>query len=326
MKLSDLGEFGFIERLRAALPRSSAVVGAGDDAAVVEPSAGRLVATTDALVEGVHFRLDWSSPSDVGFKAVSVNVSDLAAMGATPRWILVAVCAPGDTPVATLDGIYEGIAQACGRYGAEVVGGDTVGARALVLAVTALGELDGDPLTRSGAKPGDVLAVTGGLGRAATGLNLLLSGDPTDVDPHDALACLEAHRRPLARVEEGRRLREAGVHAAIDVSDGLASDAVRIAEASGVGVEIDGDRLPVAAEAASVARARGWDAAQAVLGGGEDLELLVAAPPDADLAALGLLGCGRVVDEGRWLVVAGSRTELESAGYDHFRDGPAGRP
>jgi thiamine-monophosphate kinase len=268
----------------------------------------------------VHFRPDWSSSSDIGFKAVSVNVSDLAAMGATPRWLLVVMQAPADTALDELDGIYTGMAEACGRYGVEVIGGDTVRARDLVLAVTALGEVVGDPLTRSGAKPGDILAVTGSLGRAAAGVNLLLSGDPKQVEVDDALVCLEAHRRPVARVDEGRRLREAGVHAAIDISDGLASDAIRIAEASGVGVELDADRLPIAPEVTSVAAERGWDARRIVLGGGEDLELLVAAPPGIDLDALGLVACGRVVDEGVWLVEAGGeRTPLWEQGYDHFR-------
>jgi thiamine-monophosphate kinase len=325
VRLSDLGEFGFIKRMRSWLPPSSpstTVVGIGDDAAVVATRRSRLVASADALVEGVHFRLDWSTAADVGFKAASVNVSDIAAMGAEPRWLLVVVAAPADTTLEVLEGIYEGIAEAGALYGTELVGGDTVRSSEIVLAVTALGELDGEPMTRTGARPGDVLAVTGPLGRAAAGVNLLLSNDPKVVSPDDALACIDAHRRPIARVGEGIRLRDAGVRTAIDVSDGLASDAIRLAEASGVGVEIDGARLPIAPEVAAVAQARGWDAAKIVLGGGEDLELLVAIPEGSDVAGLGLIECGRVVRDGAWLVSDGERLELAAVGYDHFKVKP----
>lgn len=322
MQLSDLGEFGFIDEMRSWLRPAEALVGVGDDAAITEFGKSRLVATTDALVEDVHFRFDWSSTSDVGAKAVSVNVSDIAAMGATPRWLLVVVCAPVSTDVETLRGIYAGIQEACATYEVELIGGDTVRAPQVVLSVTALGELDGDPLLRSGARVGDVLAVTGPLGRAAAGVNLLLSNDPRAVVPEDAIACIDAHRRPVARVKEGLRLKEEGAHAAIDVTDGLAPDARRLADASGVGIEIDVASLPIAREALAVAAARGWDANQMVLGGGEDLELLVAVGPEVDLEELGLLRCGRVVDSGMWLVHDGVRSELDAAGYDHFSKAP----
>jgi thiamine-monophosphate kinase len=322
VKLSDLGEFGFIDRLRDWLPAGDAIVGVGDDAAVVRMrDGGDLVASSDALIEGVHFRLDWSTASDVGFKAVSVNVSDLAAMGAEPRFLLVVLAAPASIEDDVLAGLYGGMAEACALYGTEVIGGDTVRApegSGLGLTVTALGQIDGAPLRRSGARPGDVLAVTGALGRAAAGVNLLLSGDPRDVVPEDGLACLDAHRRPVARVKEGQRLKDAGAHAAIDISDGLASDVRRIAEASGVGVEIDLSDRAMAPEARNVAAARGWDIRQIVLGGGEDLELLVAVPP-SEVDALGLIEVGRVVSDGVWLVRDGERTELDPLGYDHFK-------
>jgi thiamine-monophosphate kinase len=277
-----------------------------------------LVATSDALVEGLHFRWDWSSPADVGYKAVCVNVSDLAAMGADPRWLLLALCVPPSTPTERLQGIYEGIAEACGEHGVELIGGDTTSAEEVVLAVTALGEIEGDPLRRSGAKAGDVLAVTGPLGRAAAGVNLLLSQDPKKVSPEDAITCMDAHRRPKARVAEGRALQRAGVHAAIDLSDGLASDARRLAESSGVGVEIDIERVPVATEVRRIGDARGWDVERMVLGGGEDFELLVALPADLK-TGVDLIEIGRVVDDGLWLVRDGERTELPSAGWDHFK-------
>jgi thiamine-monophosphate kinase len=321
VELRDLGEFGFLEQVRGWLPPGSALVGVGDDAAVTQLRDGTaLVATADALVEGVHFRWDWSAPADVGHKAVSVNVSDLAAMGAEPRWLLVCLCAPGRTSTDVVRGLYEGFTGACADYGVELVGGDTVSSEQVVIAVTALGEIEGDPLRRSGAKVGDVLAVTGPLGRAAAGVNLLLSQDPKKVSPEDALACIDAHRRPVARVREGAALRSAGVHAAIDLSDGLASDVRRLSEASGLGVELDVDRIPVAPEARRVAEARGWEVERMVLGGGEDLELLVALPAE-QLAetSVDLIEVGRVVHDGLWVVRGGERNALDVEGWDHFK-------
>ena len=318
MNLSDLGEFGLIDKMRGWLPTSGAAVGIGDDAAVVRMRDGAsLVATTDALVDGIHFRLDWSQAADVGFKAVSVNVSDLAAMGAEPRWLLVALCAPPDLSEETVHGVYGGMIEAGAMFGTEVIGGDTVRSKQLVITVAALGELDGEPMRRSSAKVGDVLAVTGPLGRAAAGVNLLMSNSSERVVPEDAMACIDAHRRPVARVREGSRLRLAGIGTALDISDGLASDARRLAEASGVGVELEEKLVPIASEALSVAEDRGWDAVQMVLGGGEDLELLVAAPASL-VESLGLLPVGRVVSDGMRLVRAGERVPLPAGGWDHF--------
>lgn len=319
MDLSEIGEFGFLERVARWVPRGTAPIGIGDDAAVLDVTEGSsIVATADALVEDVHFRWGWSKPTDVGYKAITANVSDLAAMGARPRWLLVTLCAPGSTTEDTLRELYGGIEAACGDYGTELVGGDIVSGKTFVISVTALGEVEGDPLRRSGAKVGDALAVTGPLGRAGAGVNLLLSQNPKKVSPEDAFACMSAHRRPVARVEEGMALRRSGVHAAIDISDGLASDVRHLAEASGVGAEIDLEQLPVAPEARRIAQARGWDVERMVLGGGEDYELLVALPAD-QLEAVGLLEVGRVVDEGLWLVRDGGREPLEIQGWDHFK-------
>ncbi len=317
MDMSGLGEFGFIERMRSWLPDTGATVGMGDDAAVFDAS-GRIVASTDALVEGVHFRSDWSSPSDIGFKAVSVNVSDIAAMGARPKWILLALCAPPETKEDVLRGLYEGIEEACAAYKTELVGGDTVRAPQLTLAVTSIGEIDGQPVKRSGAEVGDVLAVTGPLGRAAVGVNLLLSQDAKDASPEDAIACMAAHRRPHARVGVGTQLQAIGAHAAIDLSDGLGSDARRVCAATRVGIEIDIGRVPVAPEAQRIAASRGWDIERLVLGGGEDFELLVVLPR-SQLEGTDWIEIGRVVDDGLWLMRDGHSVPLPDDGYDHFR-------
>lgn len=322
MDLSELGEFGLIDRIRGWVPPGSAALGIGDDAAVLPlGELVSIVATTDTLVADVHFHLGWSSPADAGCKAVSANVSDVAAMGAEARWILVSLIAPRDTPADVFEGVYEGMVEACGRYGCELVGGDTTTGPALTLAVTALGILDGDPLTRAGARPGDVLAVTGPLGLAACGLGLLSSEEPAGVSPEDADACLAAHRRPVARTTAGVAMRRTGVvSAGLDLSDGLLSDVRRLSEASGVGVEVDADAVPVAPEVRRVCEVRGWDAERMAVAGGEDYELLVTVPSDRlGEAGTRLWPVGRVVDEGLWLVRSGEREPLPEGGWDHFR-------
>lgn len=315
-----MGEFGFVERVRRWMPPGPAHVPIGDDAAVLPVGVGcSLVATTDALVDGTHFRLDWSTPADAGFKAAVANISDLAAMGAEPRWLLVALLAPGTATEELLDGLYAGLREACELHDAVVVGGDTVRGGTLALAVTALGEVRGEPLRRTGARPGDVLAVTGPLGLAQAGVHVLLAQSPPDVPAEDVRACLSAHRRPRARVPEGRRLREWGAHAALDLSDGLYSDALRLAEASGVGVEIDADAAPIAPAVRRVEEAMDGDPLETALGGGEDYELLVALPADRlEGSGVELHPVGRVVEEGMWLVRAGERRPLPGGGWDHF--------
>ncbi len=301
--LGHLGEFGFIDKLREWAPG----LDTSDDAAIVDVGGTNLALTTDALVEGIHFRRDWSSGHDIGFKAVSVNVSDLAASHARPRWLVLSIGAPSDTPVAFLEEVYDGFAGACERYGCELVGGDTVRSDELFMSLAAIGVVEGEPWRRSGAQVGDVVAVTARLGRAAAGVNLLMSQDPKKVDPDEALACMEAHRRPIARIDA------LGVvaHAAIDISDGLGSDAAHMAVASGHGIVID--ELPIAPEVAHIAEARGWDAEAMVLAGGEDFELLFA----LDGSNIGdLIRVGRVVDDpGVWY----KGKPLETRGYDHFK-------
>lgn len=293
----------------------------GDDAAVLAITPGTsVVVTTDVLLEGLHFRFDWSSPEDVGYKAVSVNVSDIAAMGARPRWVLVGLGAPSAATEKLLRSLYDGMREACEEHGCALVGGDTVHSQQLLLAVTALGEVEVPPLTRVGAKPGDQLAVTGPLGLAACGVNLLLAGpDLAGLVPGDVEACLRAHRRPRARIAGGLALRESGVvHAALDLSDGLYSDVRRLAQASGVGVEIDESRIPIAPEVTRIASRRGWKAERLAGAGGEDFELLVAVEPGTD-AGVPLLPVGRVVADGLWLVRGSERVELPPGGWDHFR-------
>jgi thiamine-monophosphate kinase len=290
----DLGEFGLIAAVTARLPLSPAVLlGPGDDAAVVAVPDGRVVATTDVLVEGVHFRRDWSSAYDVGRKAAAANLADVAAMGGTAIALLVGLAAPADLPVSWALGLADGLRDEGALVGAVVVGGDTVAAPQVVVAVTALGVLDGPTVTRSGARPGDCVVVAGRLGWSAAGLRLL--GEGTTEGP-----LVEAHRRPSPPYSQGPALAAAGATAMCDVSDGLLRDLGHIATASGVGIELDATAL--ADEAVGL---------DDVLTGGEDHALvatLTGAPPP---------GCrvvGRVV-EGSGVRVDGWTVE---GGWEHF--------
>ena len=279
----------------------------------------KLVVTTDVLVEGLDFTADLSEPEDWGWKAVVANLSDLAAMGAEARWLVLALTAPEATPLATLERVYAGVGEACRAFGAALVGGDVSGGPALSLAVTALGEVE-RPVTRSGARPGDRLAVTGPGGAAAAGLALLRSADPAAADLLGRFPGLAAaHRRPVPALAMGLALARAGATAMIDVSDGLAGDALHLAEASGVGLEISDPAVPLAPGVAETATLLDLDPMALALGGGEDFVLAAALPRTADLG--GVLDCGRFVSDPstRVRVTAGGRVPLAGTAYEHFR-------
>ena len=238
----------------------------GDDAALVVPPIGGLLLATDVVVAGVHADLSLTGLDDLGWKAIAVNVSDIAAMGGRPTHSLVSVVGPPDVDI---DLLYAGIADAIEAYGCPVIGGDLSSGDQLVVSVTLVGEVgEGPPVLRSGALPGDALFVTGPLGASAAGLRLLREGRPDD-----GPELVAAHRRPQARVAEGRAARRAGATAMVDVSDGLAADVRHLAEQSGVGVVLDS--VPVAAGATI----------EEALGGGEDYELVFSATKPGHVAA-----------------------------------------
>jgi thiamine-monophosphate kinase len=321
VNLSEIGEFGLIARLTGDLELGPGVVlGAGDDAAVLQPTAGhKLVVTTDVLVEGVDFTAELSEPEDWGWKAVAANLSDLAAMAAEARWLVLALTVPEATPVATLERVYAGVGEACRAFGVALVGGDVSAGPALSLAVTALGEAE-RPVPRSGARPGDRLAVTGPLGAAAAGLALLSSGDPAAAGLLGRFPGLAAaHRRPIPALAMGLALARAGATAMIDVSDGLAGDALHLAEASGVGLEVSAPAVPFAPGVAETAALLGRDPLDLALAGGEDFVLAAALPRTADLG--GVLDCGRFTSDPDHLVLIGHDGPRPLAGlaWDHFR-------
>jgi thiamine-monophosphate kinase len=284
----EVGEFAVIGRVVArAGTAAAAEVGPGDDAAVVRAPDGRVVATTDVLVEGRHFRRDWSSAEDVGHKAAAANLADVAAMGARATALLVALACPPDTPTSWLEDVAAGMAAECAPLGAAVVGGDTSASApdsgSVVLSVTALGDLGGrPPVLRSGARPGDVVALAGRLGWSACGLAVLRRGFTSPA------AAVAAHRRPVPPYAAGPAAAAAGATAMCDVSDGLLADAGHIAADSGVVVDLDRPALVrVCLEPPGVlqqvAGALGVDPMAWVLTGGEDHALLATFPPAADM-------------------------------------------
>lgn len=309
--VADLGEFGLISRVtKGWVQPSTTLLGPGDDAALTAAPDGRVVASTDMLVEGVHFRLDWSTPEQIGRKAAAVNLADVAAMGALPTALLVGLGCPPETPADLVQGLADGMWSEATSVGAGLVGGDTVSAPVVVISVTVLGDLAGlAPVTRSGARPGDVLAVAGRLGWAAAGLAVLNRGFRSPVE------VVGAQRVPQPPYLAGPAAARAGATAMIDVSDGLLADLDHIADASGVGVEIESSRLPIAPKLADVAAALGADPLRWLLTGGEDHALAATFPPDSTLPE-GWVRIG-AVREGHGVLVDGQPYDGEQ-GWDHF--------
>jgi thiamine-monophosphate kinase len=304
--VAEIGEFGLISRLARIVsvserdplqPEASGAMGIGDDAALWEPRSGyREVLTTDALIEGVHFRHTTTSWRDLGWKALAENVSDIAAMGAHPTRAFVTLGLRPDALVADLDALYMGFADLnrhltecsraiidCGTsHGFVIAGGDTVSSPVTMLSITVMGELSGEGLRRAAGRNGDVLAVTGTLGGSAGGLALLEAGGIHPHDP-DVAALVEMHRRPLPRVAEGLLLADTAVRCGMDLSDGLLGDAAKLAYASGLSATLRYEQVPLPP---ALAHQFGEERARAMaLTGGEDYELLIAGEPETIAAA-----------------------------------------
>ena len=327
--VGELGETGLIERIvervRRASPLQSignrVVTAIGDDAAAWRV-AGVQAATTDTMVEGVHFRTSTASWADVGWKAWVSNVSDIAAMGGAPFAGLVTLGLPSDLEVSDVDALYDGMLEACAVYGTELMGGDIVGAPVPFVTVAMTGVCSATPLSRAAARPGDALAVTGPLGASRGGLLLLESGAELDTPERQALAL--AHRRPTARTDAGSVLRRVGVRCAMDLSDGLAADLPKLAKASGVAARIEIEHVPVADALRSEFRP---DALRLALGGGEDYELLFTGPSDLVHAAVSEVPGSAVIGEitegptGKVSLVAGRGEPLSFGieGWEHLR-------
>jgi thiamine-monophosphate kinase len=316
--IADFGEFGLISAIRAVLPPDPAdVIGIGDDGAVLPMPDGRVVASTDLLIDGRHFRRDWSAATDIGIKAAAQNLADIAAMGAYPTALLFGLAIPGTLAAAWVLDVAKGMAGECQRAGAFIAGGDVTSSDQIMLAITALGNMHGrDPVTRSGARPGDVIAISGPVGRSAAGLAVLqASGAPDPSWSSDFGAMVAAHRRPQPDYPAGPAAAMAGATAMIDISDGLVADLGHIADASGVRLDIAARQLPGTRPLMAVAARLGSDWRDWALQGGEDHALAATFGAESTVpdgwTAIGSVdrGAGVLVDSKQW---------RGGPGWDHF--------
>ncbi len=333
MTVAELGEHALLARLLARLPRPSAqvLVGPGDDAAVLVPVRNeRLVVTTDAVVEGVHFSRAFFAPADIGHKALAVNLSDLAAMAATPQWALLSLVLPGDLAVTDVEALVDGLAALATRHNVSVVGGNITRTSGLLMVdVTAGGTVASRKwLTRGGASAGDEIWVSGTIGGAAAGLEMLKSDPgPRIPDP----GCAAKQRTPEPRVRLGVAMgRGRAARAAMDLSDGLADAVRQVAAASGCGARLDAGALPIEPAAAAWWQSRGVDPIGAAIVGGEEYELLFAVPKrgggrlrnvtrhvaDPVLTRIGVF----TKDPGALIVDRGGSEEPLPHGYGHFEN------
>lgn len=310
--VQDTGEFPLIDRITTGLPDDERViVGPGDDAALLAAPHGSVVVTCDVLVEGQHFRRDWSTAIDIGRKAAAASLADVAAMGATATGLVVGFGAPPDLPTAWAVECTAGLREEASAVGAALIGGDVVQAPQIVLSVTALGDLAGRaPVLRSGATPGDVVAVAGRLGWSAAGLALLSRGF------RSPKVLVDAHRFPEPPYASGPAAADAGATSMIDVSDGLVADARHLAEASGVVIHLSTEGWEVPEPMQAAAAAYNTDALEWMVTGGEDHALLATFPPGATLPE-GFQVIGEV-EAGEPAVVVNDVIREADGGFRHF--------
>lgn len=308
--IGDIGEFGLIDRVRAEIGDNRHVLlGPGDDAAHVSTKDGSFLVSTDLLVEGRHFRRDWSSPHDIGRKAAACNLSDINAMGGVATALTVGFGAPADLPVSWAVEMTRGFEEECAHVGAHIVGGDVTASDKIIIAVTAMGDVV-RPVLRSGALPGDVVAYAGQLGLGGAGFAALSRGF------RSPKAAVDAHRVPHPPYAAGPQAAGAGATAMTDVSDGLIADLGHIAEASAVAIDLDSSAFTVPEPVAAVSEALGVDPLTFVLTGGDDYALVATFSSQATLPD-GWTRIGTVSD-GAGLTVDGKPYE-GPAGHQHFR-------
>ena len=339
MTVHELGEFALLARLQRRLQPADApsvVRGIGDDCAVLRPADGHdLLVTTDTQEEGVHFRRDWSTPEDIGWRCLAVNVSDIAAMGGVPLGAVVALSLSETLSVAFVEAMYDGLNDMASAYDCPIIGGNiSKSAERLSVTITVLGSAPrGGAVYRASARAGDGIWVTGDLGGAKAGLEALIH--PQAVAGLSTDAVLSRYRRPLPRLREALFLRQHGAHSLIDLSDGMSSDLAHVCDASGVGAQLHADRIPISDETRKVADALGLDALTMALHGGEDFELCLTAPSavapsleqgfrkrfDCSLTWIGTIQAGAGV---ALCHSDGGEVPLIAGGYDHFMSRDAG--
>ena len=333
MKVSELGEFGLIELLADIVDKTKdaksaswqkVIIGIGDDAAAWQGDAHIQLATTDSLVQDTHFDLDVTGWEELGWKAIAVNLSDIAAMGGIPQYALVSLALPGELDADCVASFYQGMAKIANPFGIAIAGGNIASADKAMISVTILGSLEGKSvLTRSAASPGDQIAVTGYLGTSAAGLRMLKQR--LDFDAETAVLFQQAHLQPMPRIREGQILLQCGVKAAIDISDGLLSDLAHICKASKVSARIQEDLVPI--HPAVKANFR-MDCQQLALTGGEDYELLFTASKQVVARVKQAISClvtviGEITDgmPGQVTVTdaTGKNIPWQQAGWEHFK-------
>ena len=336
MKVSDIGEFGVIDRLNrmvvgrgtgnAAVHAYPLLVDTGDDTAVWQSGESRELFTTDTMVEGVHFTRETTPWRDLGWKAIAANISDVASMGGMPTYALITLGLPPETAVEDIEETYRGMLEICDQYGMAIVGGDIVGSPVLFITTALVGVTETDPLMRSAARPGDVVGVTGYLGSSGGGLRLMLEKVDDSGEFADYLRA--AHRRPLPAVEQGQLLAGAGIRTAMDVSDGLADDLSKLCSASGVSARVRASAVPVHP---ALRQQFPKDYLSLALGGGEDYVLLFTGPAHLVEPLMAQLGEGGAIigsiepvgadlAPGTVLVVGddGEDVSLDNRGWDHL--------
>ena len=328
MKLSRLGEFGLIERIRQKAPAGRAVrIGIGDDAAWITNQNNSSLVTADLLIEGIHFDLRWTSLSDLGHKALAVNLSDIAAMGGVPAYVILSLGLPADLDSAQMDAFYRGLQGLAGRTGVALVGGDTNAAVTLIVSVCLIGHAPYAPIRRSGARAGDDIYVSGTLGDAALGLKFLQSGGRRESKKRAIAKLIARHHRPEPRLALGLLLAKNRLATAmIDVSDGLLQDLEHVCKASGVGATISQERLPLSAAYRAVAESGETTTA---LTGGEDYELLFCGRPQdrtriervSERAGVSVTRIGVCAQRSKGIAVIdqlGQAILFRIRGHDHF--------
>ncbi|MBI1909512.1 MAG: thiamine-phosphate kinase [Deltaproteobacteria bacterium] len=321
------GEFAFIRKIAAGLtPRGSLKVGIGDDCAVIRSGSRDLLLTTDMLVEGVHFRREWTSPYQLGRKILSVNLSDIAAMGGRPLYTLLAAAVPPRTPVSFLDELLRGFRAVARKFGVQLAGGDTNATPGgMVFSVTVVGQTLAPPVLRSGAKAGDDIYVTGPLGRSALGL-ALLKKENRFRGRHEYRSCLRAHLDPEPRIAEGAWLARHRIpHAMIDISDGLLSDLRHILKASRVGAVLEWEKIPHIKRFETLARKWSLSTERLLLTGGEEYELLFTAPPRYRTVLKRFYRIGNITKTIENIEIIGLKKGVSPPpvlGYNHFSSHP----
>lgn len=313
MTIADIGEFGLIRRIGELLPDTASSVAFGDDAAVVD-MAGPVVAGVDAMVAGRHYKPEWSSGADVGHRAAAAAMADIAAMGGRCTALLVSLSLPAQTEVSWVTDLMTGISEEAAELGAAVVGGDLTGCETTVVSVTALGTAQ-RPVTRSGARPGDIVAIAGRQGWAAAGLTVLSRGF------RSPRALVQAYQRPRPSYDSGPAAAAAGASAMIDVSDGLLADVQHIARSSGVLIDLDSSAVPVADQLSETSSAFNVDPLTWVLAGGDDHALIATFPAGSALPGMFTV-IGRAIEPSGsepGVAVDGRLWGGQSGGHEHFR-------